>query len=710
MQNPKKLSSSRWQDTLNATRKLLAKIPRDWPIYQSIDRCSTELERLFRGVPVIRQSGAPASIIDSFVQEAEVALITLYRITYRVAGVVKLAVEQSSIAGKLSAQTQRVDSLTAAAKQARTAMAEIALSDADNRNLDKAALGLNALTQASRDAQVDASAADVPPPKRAVGTGPIILGLVSLFGVVIIVIVVALILMNSNNSAKSQVGTPTAVAALVDTPVPQPTHEATSALPTSTALASSPQPPELPTDTAVPPVPTDTIPLPTETVALNPTSTAPAPTQTLPPSAPQQADTPPDLISTSSLASTVDSAHPYEASTDKTWLIPAADSEAGAVRLHFSRIDVEKDVDWVIIMDVSDNEMQRFTGTYPDGVWTDPVPGSFVKVRLLTDKSVQMSGFSADEVGAVRFTTLSYSPHPYLPQSQQKWLFSNSDPNASGTRIHFSRVDLEDGVDWLVVSGVDGTPYQWITGHHPEGMWTLAVSGGVINVQLVSDATVGDWGFNADQLETAPPDAAQPRPQPDKALAESPHPYTNKTDTTVLTNPDPSAAFSKVHISRLDFYYGQLVLLDGNDNPVQQINGHKRDFWSDDIPGRVVKVRIEGSDYNDWGFRVDQLASGSTKKSLAESKHPYTNETQNWTLVNSDPSAAFSKVHISRLDFYYGQLVLLDGNDNPVQQINGHKRDFWSDDIPGRVVKVRIEGSDYNDWGFRIDQLADGGP
>jgi hypothetical protein len=269
-------------------------------------------------------------------------------------------------------------------------------------------------------------------------------------------------------------------------------------------------------------------------------------------------------------------------------------------------------------------------------------------------------------------------------------------------------------VDWLVIMNLKEEPYQWITGHHAEGLWTIGVPGDGVAIKLISDGSASDWGFNLDNLESAPPEVGQTRPELKESLAESKHPYERETRIWTLVNSNPQAAFSKVHFTRLDINGGSLTLLDGNDNRVQTFgDGRRTEFWSDDVPGRVVKVQLEGSPYSsDWGFRIDQLATGSPKASLAESKHYYDRETEDWTLVNPNAKATFTKVHFTRLDINGGSLTLLDGNDNQVQAFgDGRRTDFWSDVVPGRVVKIRLAGSPYSsDWGFRIDQLADGEP
>jgi hypothetical protein len=91
-------------------------------------------------------------------------------------------------------------------------------------------------------------------------------------------------------------------------------------------------------------------------------------------------------------------------------------------------------------------------------------------------------------------------------------------------------------------------------------------------------------------------------------------------------------------------------------------------FWSDDIPGRVVKVALGSNDWDDleWGFRIDRLADGEPQASLAESPHFYDSDwSKTWTLVNPNPAASFTKVHFARLDLSGGDsVVLYDGNGN----------------------------------------------
>jgi hypothetical protein len=310
----------------------------------------------------------------------------------------------------------------------------------------------------------------------------------------------------------------------------------------------------------------------------------------------------------------VESAHPVANNFDDLWLISNPDPTAGATRIRPARLSLEKEVDWLIVMDAQDNEFQRLTGEYPNELWTVPVPGNLVKLRLVTDGSVRSWGFIADAIESVPYTTLAYSPHPYPNNATLEWRFNNLDPNAKGTRVRFSRVELEPNADWLVIMDLEETPYQWITGDHPNGLWTIGVPGNGVIIRLLTDSSVQKWGFNLEKLESAPPERPQPRPEVEVPLAESEHPY--KPDTRLefkLVNPNPAAAFTKVHFVRLELdAKDSLVLYDGNGNRVQTFGENTRlaDFWSDDVPGRVVKVELNADSYSDvaWGFRIDDIA------------------------------------------------------------------------------------------------------
>jgi len=241
----------------------------------------------------------------------------------------------------------------------------------------------------------------------------------------------------------------------------------------------------------------------------------------------------------------------------------------------------------------------------------------------------------------------------------------NPNPAATFSKVHFTQLDLEHG-DSLILYDSDGNRVQTLADKpHLQDFWSDDVPGRVIKVHLNACCGWEDWGFRIDRLVDGVPNAA---------LAESKHAYDpDGSWTWTLVNPNPAAAFSKVHFTRLDLEHGDtLILYDGDGNRIQTFadKPHLRDLWSDDVPGRIVKVQLNTCcGWEDWGFRIDRLADGSPKPSLAESKHTYEPDgSWTWTLVSPNPTAAFSKVHFTRLDLEHGDtLILYDGDGNSIQ-------------------------------------------
>ncbi len=431
-------------------------------------------------------------------------------------------------------------------------------------------------------------------------------------------------------------------------------------------------------------------------------------------------------VSPHSIVTNIESTHPYHEYEDRFWIVEVPG--ASAIRVHFSYIDLEDGVDYLVISDPSDQQTQRVTGTYPDGHWSDPIPGGFAKVRLLSDGSVQNWGFAIDRKESVNYNSLIRSEHPYPDNSDRVWTLTNNQasPETEATSVHFSKIELEEHVDWLILTDVTGKPHQYITGSHHSGLWSKGVPGGAVRIQLITDGSVEEWGFNVDNSRNASPDDAESRPVM-PLVARSDHPYpAESVREWVLTNPDPTSVSTKVHFDRIDLsHWDKIELLDLNDTIVQTFTGevHLQDTWSDYLPGRIVKVRLTTTDSNilgpdvDWGFRIDMIAESVLTPGLAQSDHPYPAESvREWVLTNPDSTSASTKVHFDRIDLsHWDKIELLDLNDTIVQTFTGevHLQDTWSDYLPGRIVKVRLTTTDSNilgpdvDWGFRIDMIAE---
>jgi hypothetical protein len=89
----------------------------------------------------------------------------------------------------------------------------------------------------------------------------------------------------------------------------------------------------------------------------------------------------------------VDSPHPYTDDLDQSWTV--AEGGARFIRLHFTRLDLERGYDFLTVADRAGNIVARYTGADTD-VTTPAIAGDTAVIRLVTDESVTRFGFSMD--------------------------------------------------------------------------------------------------------------------------------------------------------------------------------------------------------------------------------------------------------------------------------------------------------------------------
>ncbi len=227
----------------------------------------------------------------------------------------------------------------------------------------------------------------------------------------------------------------------------------------------------------------------------------------------------------------IESNHFYENNASEAWTVTNPHENAQHTRVHFSRVDVRSG-DTLILKDSKDQEYQRITGNYPSGLWSELIPGREVNVELVTDASGTGWGFCLDQVESEYMVylplisrqptptpsptptprpCLAESQHPYKNNVNYTWTVTNPDPGAGGSRVHFSRVEMESGYDYLVIRDGAGREYQRITGSYSSGLWAEPVAGREVRIQILTDGNVTRWGFCVDKVETA---AAPPTPTP----------------------------------------------------------------------------------------------------------------------------------------------------------------------------------------------------
>ncbi|MGQ4871156.1 MAG: caspase family protein [Candidatus Thorarchaeota archaeon] len=92
----------------------------------------------------------------------------------------------------------------------------------------------------------------------------------------------------------------------------------------------------------------------------------------------------------------LESDHPYSNYYDHTWTITK--EGATQIRVHFTKIDVENNYDYVYVYDYAGNTLHSLTGLYSNGGWTSYSNGDTIKIRLKTDYSVTKWGFAVDQI------------------------------------------------------------------------------------------------------------------------------------------------------------------------------------------------------------------------------------------------------------------------------------------------------------------------
>ncbi|MDI6735490.1 MAG: D-Ala-D-Ala carboxypeptidase family metallohydrolase, partial [bacterium] len=105
----------------------------------------------------------------------------------------------------------------------------------------------------------------------------------------------------------------------------------------------------------------------------------------------------------------VESPHDYPNRYDHTWTI--TQPGAATMSVHFTQINTERRYDYVYIYDGNDNLIERYDGYYTD-IWTPPVPGDTVKIRLTTDSSVTRWGFKVDKYACPLKITITQATPP----------------------------------------------------------------------------------------------------------------------------------------------------------------------------------------------------------------------------------------------------------------------------------------------------------
>lgn len=180
---------------------------------------------------------------------------------------------------------------------------------------------------------------------------------------------------------------------------------------------------------------------------------------------------------------------------------------------------------------------------------------------------------------------------------------------ATYIKIHFTKIDMESGYDYIYVKDRYGTTIHTYTGVHND-LWTDWISGDKININTVTDYSVTSWGYKVDQIQYRSDESSTVISQP----YSSPHNLNNyQVDEHKFVYNDSGAqniTKMRVHFSKIDVEsnYDYVQIINPQGKVVYTLTGYWENIHSPWIGGDnlTVKVVTDGS-VASWGYEVDNI-------------------------------------------------------------------------------------------------------
>jgi hypothetical protein len=197
------------------------------------------------------------------------------------------------------------------------------------------------------------------------------------------------------------------------------------------------------------------------------------------------------------------SAHNYANSYTYTWPTKTV-TGATQIRVHFTKIDVESNYDFVYVLNSAGTQYSKLTGLYSTGVWSAWVPGTSLKVKMTTDSSVVKWGFATD---LIEYETSGGSTVVALTNGVAK----TGSLSAAGASAMFS-ITVNSGATNMKTTVADASPqdfdsygkagaqptsssYTWrgYTSNHPEVVDYANPAAGTWYIMVLSYAGSGSF-------------------------------------------------------------------------------------------------------------------------------------------------------------------------------------------------------------------------
>ncbi|MFZ5391795.1 MAG: CUB domain-containing protein [Patescibacteria group bacterium] len=389
----------------------------------------------------------------------------------------------------------------------------------------------------------------------------------------------------------------------------------------------------------------------------------------------------------------------YLDSTDRWWEI----NHPGAtrIRLNFSDFATEETQDFVELLDKNDNVITTYSGDL--GSFTsDWVPGDLVKIHFVADGSNTARGFRISSYDSQQGLSSPNYPDDYevndpiyidglnvaspnypanYNDNDDTWQEINPGSNTARIRVHFSVIDIEEGVDYIDLYDAEDNLLRTYNGNTTDE-WSDFYDTNQIKVHFVSNDSNTGPGFLIDSYEKIDfTDNGMVWQEKNTTVNSPNYPsyYPANTDQWWEFE-DANADGYQLHFSRFNLDGSDsLEIYDGDDNLLTSLNGELGSFWTDlysGIPKLKIRLLTDG-DTNQSGFKIDKYRYYAPKIWTINSVGAdYLNLHFADFDVNDDPSCDYVQV--------------LDTSNNVVGTYRGWNMPSFDVVVGGETAKIRM--------------------
>ena len=416
-----------------------------------------------------------------------------------------------------------------------------------------------------------------------------------------------------------------------------------------------------------------------------------------------------------------ESEHPYSnyAKQNYTFEYPSAVS----LTVTFSdKTLTEDEYDLIYVYNSENKVIGTYSGNELAGK-TITIDGSMFRLRLWTDHSKTLYGFSIDNIEA-KVIVNSYDTdcdrqeikdssmypdtvHDYTNNTDETYHYVNA--RASSLELLFSNsTKTEKDYDIITIYDGYGNEVGSYSGDELAGAKVL-VDGPSFSVRLKTDHSKTFYGYSFKCITAQ----TERDVQEDFTYPRSPHPYENNYDKTQsYTCPDKNTKAMEVTFSdscRTEEKYDVVSIYDGDSKLVGSYSGRELAGRTMIIDGNSFSVNLKSDrSKNYYGYAVTKVTPLTGDSAVCpESTHPYNNyENSEYTYTSPDENAKALRVKFSSkcmTEEKYDVIEIYASNGEKVGSYSGSQLQNKVLTIPGNSFKIKLT-SDHSKtfYGFKV--------